>query len=136
MNDRTPSPLLPLQSLPPLIRSTAPLKKCKGEYAGNFGSALEFAVKAYQNTSQELGEMVRDPNAGPGKFAESTLAQSHDMCLPFYGVLVSRGNDPSNGFVFQLVNCSGDCSSGTRCSSWASRIVRQEINLYVKLDVL
>ena len=136
MHAVTPSASLPPPSLPLLALSTAPLKKCKGGYAGNFGSALAFAAKTYRNTAQKLGEMARDPNAGLRKFAESTIAQSWDMCLPFYGVLVSRADDPSNGFVFQLVNCSGDCSSGTRCSSWASRIVRQEINLYVKLDVL
>ena len=79
--------------------------------------------------------MARDPNAGLRKFAESTIAQSWDMCLPFYGVLVSRADDPSNGFVFRSVNCSKDCSSGTRCSSCASRIVRQEIKFSVESDV-
>ena len=79
--------------------------------------------------------MVRDLDAGLRKFAKSTLAQSWDMCLPFYGVLVSRADDPSNGFVFRSVNCSGDCSSGTHCSSCATRIVKQEIKFSVELDV-
>ncbi len=119
-----------------MARSTAPLEKCKGGYAGKFGSALAFATKAYRNTAQKLGEMARDPDAGlVRKFAESMLAQSWDMCLLFYGVLVSSADNPSNGFVFRSINCSGDCSSGTRCSSCASRIVRQEIKFSVKLDV-
>ncbi len=65
----------------------------------------------------------------------SLRSQSRDMCLPFYGVLVSRADDPSNGFVFSSVICSRDCSSGTRCSSCASRIVRQEIKFSVESDV-
>ncbi len=101
------------------------------------GSALAFATKAYRNTAQKLGEMVRDPNSGLRKIDESTLAQSRGMCLPFYGVLVRRADDPSNGFVFRSVNCSGDCScsSCTRCSSCTSLIVRQEIKFFVELDV-
>ena len=47
LNDCRPSPSLPPSSSPPLACSTAPLKKCKGGYAGNFGSALAFATKAY-----------------------------------------------------------------------------------------
>ena len=76
LNDRMPSPSLPPPSSPPLAHSTAPFKKCTGGYAGNFGSALAFATKAYRNTTQKLGEMVRDPDAGLRKFAESTLAVS------------------------------------------------------------
>ena len=132
LNDFTLSPLLPPPSLPPLACSTAPLKKCKGGCAGNFRFALAFAVKAYRNTAQKLGEMARDPDAGLRKFAKSTLAQSWDMCLPFYGVLMCRADNPSNGFVFWSLNCSGDCSPGTRCSSCASWIVRQEIKFSIK----
>ena len=135
MHAVTPSASLLLPSLPLLALSTAPLKKCKGGYAGNFGSALAFAAKAYQNSAQKLGEMVRDPGAGLRKFSESTLTQSWDRCLPFYGVLVSRADNPSNGFVFRSVNCSGDCSFGTHCSSCASQIVRQEIKFSVESDV-
>ena len=51
LNDRTPSPLLPLPPSSPLACSTAPLKMCNGGYTGNVGSALAFAVKAYQNTA-------------------------------------------------------------------------------------
>ena len=78
---------------------------------------------------------ILTPDAGLRNFDESTLTQSWDMCLPFYGVLVSRADNPSNGFVFRSVNCSGDCSSGTHCSSCASRIVRKEIKLSFESDI-
>ena len=47
LNDCTLLPLLPPPSLLPLACSTAPLKKCKGGYSGNFWSALAFAMKTY-----------------------------------------------------------------------------------------
>ena len=79
--------------------------------------------------------MARDPDAGLKRFVESARARSQDMCLPFYGMLVSRADNPSNGFVFRSINCRGDCSFGTCCSSCASRIVRKEIKLSFELDI-
>ncbi len=69
------------------------------------------------------------------RFTESALARTRDMCLPFRGVLVSRADDPSNGFVFRSLSCSGDCSSGTRCSHCASQTLRKEIRQSVESDV-
>ena len=114
---------LPLQ----LAHSTAPSKKCRGRYDGFFGSAILFATKAYQHTAQKLVEMSRDPNAGVRRFTESALARTWHMCLPFHGVLVSRADNPSIGFVFRSLSCSGGCSSGTRCSHCASQTLRKEI---------
>jgi hypothetical protein len=109
----SPSSSSPPSVPPPLLAcSTAPPKRCTGGYDGNFGTAIEFAARAYQHTAQKLLEMVRDPDAGIKRFTESALARSWVICLPIYGVLMSRADNPSDGFVFRSVSCSGDCSFG------------------------
>jgi hypothetical protein len=113
---------LSLPLLPQLLALlTAPLKKCRGVYQGYLGSAIAFATKAYKHTVQQLGEMARDSNAGVRRLSESMLARSQDVCLPFCGVLAIRADDLSNGFLFRSLSCSGDCSSGVRCSYCTSR---------------
>jgi hypothetical protein len=76
------------------------IKKVQGIIHNYFGSTITFAAKAYWHTVQQLGETARDPNAGMRRFTKSLLVRSWDMCLLFCGVLVSRADNPSNGFVF------------------------------------
>jgi hypothetical protein len=99
----------------------APSKQCRGVYKGYFGSAIAFATKAYMHNEQQIGEMARDSDDCVRRFTESTLARSQDMCLLFCGVLVSRADNPSNGFLLRSLSCSGDCSSGVCCSYCTSQ---------------
>ena len=133
-----PSSLSPPSVPPPLLAcSTASPKRCKGGYDGNFGTAIEFAARAYWHTAQKLSEMARDPNAGIKRFTESALARSRDICLPIYGVLISGADNPSDGFVFQSVSCSRDCSFGPslRCSNCAKPNLMRNFKLSLQPDI-
>ncbi len=133
----SPSLSSPPSVPPPLLAcSTAPPKRCKGGYDGNFGTAIEFAARAYRHTAQKLSEMARDPDASIKRFTESALLPSRDICLPIYGVLMSRADNPSDGFVFRSVSCSGDCSFGRslRCSNCAKPNLMRNFKLSLKSD--
>ncbi len=113
------------------------IKKCRGVYKGYFGSAIAFAAKAYKHTVQQLGEMARDADASVRRFTKSTLVWSQDVCLLFCGVLVSRVDNPSNGFLFRSLSCSRDCSSSVCCSyctSWNAMVI--EIRNSMKPGIL
>jgi hypothetical protein len=123
---------------PPLLAClTAPPKRCKGGYDGNFETDIEFTARAYWHTAQKLSEMARDPNAGIKRFTESALARSRDICLPIYGVLISGADNPSDGFVFQSVSCSRDCSFGPslRCSNCAKPNLMRNFKLSLQPDI-
>jgi hypothetical protein len=135
LRERTLAPSMSPPSLLQLACSTAPSKKCRGVYKGYLGSAIAFAAKAYQHTAQQLGEMARDPNASVRRFTKSALARSWDLCLPLCGVLVSRSDNTSNGFVFRSLSCSGDCRPGICCSYCSPWNQIKEIRQSIESDV-
>ena len=88
------------------------LNVCRGVYDGNFSPALSFAGQALLNTGCQLLQWARQPDAGMRSFASSILAQSSQICLPYYGLTIERATATQDGFVFRYTDCGGDCRGG------------------------
>ncbi len=50
-------------------------------------------------------------------------------------MLVSRADDPSNGFFFQSLSCSRDCSFSKYCSYCSFKVTAKEIRQSIKPDI-
>ena len=109
----------------------AELTPCKGVYDGSFGAALSAAGRALVKTGQYLIEMASMPGAGVSAFANSVLATSRQMCLPYRGMIVERAADPEVGFVFRKEGCRGQCVDGSpRCDVCAA--AQNNSRLYIQ----
>lgn len=89
---------------------------CSGVYHGSFGAALSFAAKSMLNTAHQLLRWASHPDAGLKSFAESPLATSRRLLLPYGKMIVERPVDPREGFVFAREDCTGAprAAEGTR----------------------
>ena len=57
-------------------------------------------------------QWARQPDAGVRIFASSFLAQSSQICLPYYGLMIKRATATRDGFVFRYDDCVGDYRGG------------------------
>ncbi|KAL9182387.1 hypothetical protein ACHAXT_013039 [Thalassiosira profunda] len=94
---------------------------CRGVYDGNFGAALSMAGRMFVNTGHELLKMAAQPGGGMVAFANSCLAASRDLLMPYRGMELQRPESPEDGFVFSRVGCTGHCSEDEqRCDVCAA----------------
>ena len=88
---------------------------CRGVYSGYFGRALLFAGMTMQNTARQLMKWASESDVGIASFRASGLSQSRGFCLPYYGMIMDRAPDPTDGYVFHAESCHGSCIVG--CSN-------------------
>ena len=105
----SPSSSSPPSVPPPLLLacSTAPPKRCKGGYDGNFGTAIEFAARAYRHTAQKLSEMARDPDAGIKRYSIFERRE----CTVIFGIFALTG-------MGWLISVTGDPGRTVRRMHW------------------
>ena len=55
---------------------------------------------------QELIIWSRESDLGLKSFADSALAKSNNLLLPYYDMVARRAKEAANGFVFSSVDCA------------------------------
>ena len=138
---RAPSEKRPTTSLPPAAlgssQSTTTSTRgkrqrlCNGVYNGNFGPALNLAGKMMLRTGQQLIKMAMEPDLGIASFAALSLAKSHGMFLPYYGMAMKRSENAKDGFTFFSNECTCVAKPGRYQNCPACSTNKRKLKNYV-----
>ena len=98
--------------LPPPPLALEKRKRCGGAYGGNCGAALSLAGRALLTTGQELLRIATDRDGGFRSFANSALATSKRLCLPYRKINVERLSLPEEVLFSDPSNATGPLTAG------------------------
>ena len=115
----SPPPSLHQPSSPPLLEEECceiVVNKCRGVNEGFFRQMLP-VFEFLRHTANEVLNWIQHPDRGREAFMNSKFATSKALCLPYYGSIMERVQNPERGFIFRRQECIEACDGKHHCCS-------------------